>query len=230
MTSRTPSRPALRTPTRAPRTPARGTLTPTPVRPTPARRRLSIVSESSPPSSPEITFITLPPPLPDRRSPRPNPLRDRQRKAASAPASTPRKRQRTSSPPSAPSRSFVPITQPPLSNIRQSDEAPEQPALPKGLGQGIQIPAPIASNSDFRQFLSDLDADGIRGDVIATPVSDAVVDAMWEACTFLRDTVPGLKSMATVLLREILNRAAYCHVSGPTNEIRFPESREPLQL
>ena len=101
------------------------------------------------------------------------------------------------------------MTQPPVSNLRQSVEAPEQPALPgPELAQGIQIPAPIASNADFCQFLSDLDAEGITDDMIRTPVEEAVVDAMWEACTFLRDTVPALKGMATGLLREILNRAA----------------------
>lgn len=74
-------------------------------------------------------------------------------------------------------------------------------------GQEIQIPAQIAAHPDFGQFLSDLDVEGIRGNVISTPVSEAVVDAMWEACTFLRDTAPGLKMMATGLMREILNNA-----------------------
>lgn len=220
--SRTPTQhrqrtPTLRTPTRSrtpgtPRTP-RPALSPTPAR----RRRLSSVSEISPPGSPssptEITFITLPPPTPDRRSPRPNPLRNRK---SSVPLSTPRKRQRTTTPTaSTPSRaSFVPSAQPPLSNLRSDQPVafpPDAGRQTERLGQGIPIPAPIAAHPDFRQFLSDLEPEvqaGIEANVISTPVSEAVVDAMWEACTFLRDTAPGLKAIATGLLREVLNHAA----------------------
>lgn len=63
------------------------------------------------------------------------------------------------------------------------------------------------NNRDFAQFIADLGSAGIADGVVLVPVAEATVDAMWEACTFLRDTEAGLKPAATALLRDVLNAA-----------------------
>lgn len=161
----------------------------------------------------EISFITLPPPSPDRRSSRPNPLPKRRLriKAGSTDSAAGERRKRIriaipsspSSPKSLAELSFRPLALP------DSPSSSDTPAS-AGRGPGIPIPEDILTHADFARALVELRNEyplAVIDGTLTVPVQEAVIDAMWEACTFLRDTEPRLKSLATTLLRHVLNAA-----------------------